>query len=97
MPVNRTQQYSVTCPAGELVTGVSPHVPKRVLLVIQNTGANPGLFRIEKQVQLDGGDYVIAAGAELRFVEPENCPSESLNFYSALGTTFAVFEGVVNG
>lgn len=88
------RQYVVIVPAGE-ASRPSPAVGMRVMLSIQNTGANPGLVRFADVVRLDGGDMVLAAGQfSPLWNQRETCPNEALNFYSAAGTTFSVLEMV---
>lgn len=71
---------------------LAPVNPKRNLLYIQNTGVNAGLFRFENDVQLDGGDILLASGAFVLF--DVACPIDAINIYSLLGTTFAIIEGM---
>jgi hypothetical protein len=101
MPAVRTKQYLVVTTAGAgALTGPNvrpaPAGPVRVSLLIQNTGANPGLFRFDGAVRNDGSDITVAAGAFLPIFWSEGtaCPNESLNFASLLATKWAVIEGV---
>ena len=73
----------------------SPQTPTRGYLLIQNTGANPGLFRLVDDVRRDGGDVLINAGAVFEWDNPDTTPREALNFASDLGTTFAIIEGLL--
>lgn len=88
----RLRNYPVIAAAGQFVNGVIPANPKRVLLVIQNTGVNPGRFRFEQPVQNDAGDQVLASMERVILDNPDTCPAEGVNFLSDLGTTFAVIE-----
>lgn len=96
MPALNTKQYQVICAAGAASKSPGPAVPERRYLAIQNTGANEGRFRFGGAVRGDGGDMIFAAGALVIFSPtPDLCPTESLNFSSTAGTTFAVLEGTV--
>lgn len=96
MPALNLKQYQVICePAGESKSP-GPAVPERRYLVIQNTGANPGRFRFGGPVRGDGGDMLFSAGqVQILSPAPDLCPTDSLNFQSAAGTTWAVLEGTV--
>lgn len=88
-----SKQYVVTLAAGQERVGISPQNPDRRQYTVQNTGANPALLRFENAVQFDGGDFEIASKASLSFHNPDTCPRERVNVYSALGTTLAILEG----
>lgn len=77
-------------PGGSIT--VTPANPKRIALLIQNTGANPGLVRFEEPIQGDGSDLLFAAGAGLLWDRADTCPVSAINVGSALGTTFAIVE-----
>lgn len=66
----------------------------RVSLIVQNTGANPGLVHFAEQVQADGSDIVLGAGERLEYKDARTTPREALNLGSILGTTWAIIEGV---
>jgi len=88
----KLKQYSVICAANQ-AQRPAPAVGSRILLSIQNTGANPGLVRFGNDVRGDGGDMALGAGGfSPLFDKPETCPNDALNFFSALGTTFSVIE-----
>lgn len=73
---------------------LSPATPNRTFLLIQNTGANPGLLRLGNKVQADGGDLTVPAGGAFGpFDIAETCPTESIDIGSALATTWAIIEG----
>jgi hypothetical protein len=87
--------YGVTCTAGAAVQPTAA-VPNRIMLSIQNTGANPGLVRLGGPVRNDGSDMFLAAGQfSPLWDKAETCPTDQLNFFSALGTTFSVIETVL--
>ena len=90
--ISQGNTYGVTLPAAVARNGVAPNQPKRVQLLIQNTGANPATVKFGQPCNsaLDG--FVLAAGALLNLHDP--CPPESLNFFSTLGTTLSIYEGV---
>lgn len=90
-----TKQYGLDATARN--ERIAPQTPGRLLLVIQNTGANPLLVRFMSDAREDGFDFEIAAGAMLQFDNPETCPEEAINLMSPLGTTAAVLEGVYYG
>ena len=98
MPRSKAKQYRVIVKAGENVRP-APHTPERVLLFIQNTGANPLQVSFEDEAgeAVDGGDFILTSMAYMKFDNPDTCPSESVNLRSALGTTAAVLEGVRRG
>lgn len=73
---------------------VAPTNPKRILLMIQNTGANAGLVRFEEPIQGDGSDILFAPGAGLLFDRGDTCPQGAVNVGSSAGTTFTILEGV---
>jgi hypothetical protein len=96
MPRAKIRQYGVQSKAGEKSTRPTPAVGDRIFLVIQNTGANPGLLRFGGPVRGDGSDLLFAAGsAPLIFDQADSCPNDDLNFQSTLGTSWAVLERVV--
>jgi len=68
--------------------------PKRILLMIQNTGANPGLVRFEEPIQGDGSDMLFESKSGLVFDRSDTCPQGAVNIGSELGTTFMIMEGV---
>lgn len=75
----------------------APQTPGRVALWIQNTGANPGLVQFKNNIQGDGSDFTLNAGAFFPTDLSNPCPTEAINFGSILGTTFAVLELVERG
>lgn len=77
-------------PTGSL--RVTPANPKRISLLIQNTGANPGLVRFEEPIQGNGSDLLFAAGAGLLWDKSDACPVSAINVGSELGTSFAIVE-----
>lgn len=85
------KQYLVTVPALTKLPGVGPNNPKRVYLRVQNTGANPLLFRFGEDIQLDQSDIVIIAGDSVTFNDP--CVTLRTSFYSVAGTTVSIVEG----
>lgn len=90
----RVKQYVVVAKANT-PQRPTPAVPNRVMLLIQNTGANPGLVRFVGEVRQDGGDIVLAAGAfSPLWDQKDSTPNDALNFFSTAGTTFAVLEMV---
>lgn len=94
MQALRTKQYGVTSLAAAESKKPGPAVLSRRYLMVQNTGANPGLFRFDGACRNDGSDLLFAAGAGVIFSTDNVCPTESLNFFSTLGTTWTVIEGV---
>lgn len=86
------KQYVVTMLAGAILEGVSPNNPTRIYMRIQNTGANPMFVRFDNNIQLDNGDTIIMPGDAEVFKDP--CPVDRVSYYSALGTTASVIEGV---
>lgn len=72
---------------------VAPAAPDRTLLLIQNTGANPGLLRFSESCKGDGSDLVIAVGSFWLWDQADTCPVEAVNLASVLGTTWAILEG----
>lgn len=89
MPLNNAKQYNVIVPAGQRVS-VTPAGARRVLLEIQNTGANEVKYRWENAVQNDGGDFLLAPRERIIYREP--CPVAALNLYSVAGSTVAILE-----
>lgn len=73
---------------------VAPLAPNRTLLVVQNTGANPGLLRFGEPCKGDGTDLVVAAGAFVSWDQADTCPVEAINLVSILGTSWAILEGL---
>lgn len=72
-----------------------PTNPRRLGLIIQNTGSTPGLVRFGDTVKNDGSDLLLAAGEFAPpWSQPETTPIESVNFFSSDGTTFCVIETV---
>jgi hypothetical protein len=85
-------------PGDSASTPPIPTNPRRIALVIQNTGAAPGLVRFGDTVKNDGSDLLLAAGMFAPpWQTPETTPIESINFFSQNGTTFAVLETVQGG
>lgn len=76
---------------------VAPGNPNRTLLLIQNTGANPGFLRFSEACKGDGSDILLAAGsAPLVWDQADTCPVEAVNLASILGTTWAINEGTTH-
>jgi len=73
---------------------VTPANPRRIFLMIQNTGANSGLVRLEEPIQGDGSDMLFTTGSGLVFDRETTCPQGAINIGSAAGTTFCIVEGV---
>ena len=98
----RTKQYLIAVSPATDTARTSPQPipqnPSRCFLYIQNTGANPGLVQFTNRVKGDGSDLLFAPGDTLQFDQYSddgfNGPTEAVNFGSALGTSFAVLEGV---
>lgn len=93
MPAVRTQQYGVKLAAAE-TSRPTTAVPNRKSLFIQNTSVNPGLFRFDGAPRQDGSDILFSSGQVQRWDIPDTCPTDSLNFFSTLATTWCVIEGV---
>jgi hypothetical protein len=96
LQASRTKIYLVKAAPGD-TTGNPPIPtnPRRLGLVIQNTGAAPGLVRFGDTVKNDGSDLLLAAGEFApAWLTPETTPIESVNFFSESGTTFCVIETV---
>ena len=87
----RAKQYVATVAALENKR-IAPAGVKRLGVSIQNTGLNPGRYRFENAVQLDGGDVTLVPGAKDDYLIPGSCPADAINLYSVLGTTFAIIE-----
>ncbi len=96
MPASRTKTYLVKAAPGDTTgTPPIPTNPRRLGLIIQNTGAAPGLVRFGDTVKNDGSDLLLAAGTFApAWSTPETTPVESVNFFSTTGTTFCVIETV---
>lgn len=98
MPSRSTKQFKASSPASATFPAgsqrVSPANDLRTLLVIENTGANPGLVHFKEQVQGDGSDFLVAAGGFLNYQQSDTCPTEAVNIGSTLGTTWAILEQV---
>lgn len=90
--MRRSKQYAVIATTES--KRFTPQTPGRILLVIQNTGANPANIRVVDETRDDGGNFELAAGDFLRFDQPGTVPQEAINASSELGTTLAVLEGV---
>jgi len=97
------KQYHVIAPANSNTQQTSviaaPNTANRTFLVIQNTGVNPGFVQFRNAVQNDGSDLLMNAGEILQFDklfsnDVFNGPTEAINVGSALGTTFAIIEGL---
>lgn len=88
----KAKQYVVIVAPGDINNRITPAGAKRIGIIIQNTGVNPCVYRWENAVQLDQGDIELAAGGMDRYLIPETCPEQALNFSSTLGTTVAVVE-----
>ena len=95
-----TMQYGTTLAAGTDTPASSVRIsPKagagrRTLLMIQNTGANPGLVRFGEPILGDGTDLLFTPGSGLLFDRASTCPEGAINLGSNLGTTFAILEQV---
>jgi hypothetical protein len=86
------RQYPVVVAAG-VFARPAPAVGNRVMLLIQNTGSQPGLVRFGTSVRSDLGDLQLASGEKSPLWNiPDTTPNEALNFFSTFGTTFAVLE-----
>jgi hypothetical protein len=94
-----TKQYGINCLVGsdtpQNSVNVVPSSPNRSMLMIQNTGPNPGVIRFDGPVQGDESDMLFASGSGLLFDRSDTVPETSISFGSALGTTFCVLEQVV--
>lgn len=90
------KQYAVTSPVGsntpQTSVQISPNNDRRISLIIQNTGANPGLLQFSNPVKGDGSDLTIAALGILILNQDTTCPTEAINVGSALATTWAILE-----
>lgn len=95
----RTKNYGINARAGsdnpQTCVQVVPNSPNRAMLLIQNTGGNPGVVRFDGPVQGDGSDLLFDAGSGLLFDRADTCPENLIAFGSALGTTFTVLEQVI--
>lgn len=93
-------QYGTTLPAGSDTPTTSVRIsPKagagrRTMLMIQNTGLNPGLVRFGEPILGDGTDLLFTPGSGLVFDRSETCPEGAINLGSNLGTSFAILEQV---
>lgn len=98
-PSARTAKtYTIVSAALDTKAAPVPQNPKRLAIRIQNTGAQPGLARFGGPVQGNGSDMLFAAGsAPEKWDQEGTCPLESINFYSAAGTTWSVTEIVEGG
>lgn len=99
MPAISTKQFKVITPAGSntptTCVAASPAIPGRTLLLIQNTGANPGLVHFKEGVQGDSSDIEVASkGFVPLFDQVATCPKEKVNLGSILATTWAIVEQV---
>lgn len=99
MPAISSKQYKVITAAGTATDATSrtaaPQAPNRTMLLIQNTGANPGLVHFGENVQGDGSDFLVASGASLPlWDQADTTPKEKINLGSAAGTTWAILEQV---
>lgn len=87
------RQYLVALTAAEEGKPISPTVGRRTSLMFQNTGANQVLYRFGDPVRRDGSDFTLAAGQySPNWNIADTTPNLSLNFYSLLGSTVAVYE-----
>jgi hypothetical protein len=95
MLLRRSKHYLVRADAGavEPTPPVSGN-PGRIGLLVQNTGGNLGLLRFNGPPLGDGSDIQLGAGDSFKWEHCETTPTESLNFFSTAGTTFAVLETV---
>lgn len=94
----KTVTYGVRLEAGTNTPETSVRVaagnPERTMLLIQNTGANDGLVRFGGPILGDGTDILFTAGSGLLWDREMTCPESSMDFGSALGTTFTITEQV---
>lgn len=93
----RTKHYLVA--ATNSTVAIAPPVPtnpKRIALLVQNTGAQLVLMRFTQPVNQDGSDVAIAAGAIVRWDQSDTAPLEAIFFFcgNAAGSTVAVLETV---
>jgi hypothetical protein len=94
-PVNKP--YNVTSVAAAPSQQPVPANPKRVSLIIQNTGANVGYVRFGTSTQGVGLDFEWTAGFLLKWDQADTCPKEGINLSSVAGTTWAIMEGIWPG
>lgn len=87
---NLGRHYGASLAAGGASQRLEPANGRRVLLIIQNTGANPALVRFGTDVTGNGEDFSIAALDFLGYTIPSNCPKGSINALSVLGTTLSI-------
>lgn len=79
-------------------TGADPSVPPvptnpaRIGLIIQNTGANPGVLRFGGPPQGAGKDLAFSAGQREPWLQSDTTPLEAIYFLSAAATTWCVVE-----
>ncbi len=95
MPAVKNKQYVIALGIAQNLQNASPQTPGRVQLTIQNTGINQALMRFDLEVQLDGGDMILNPGDKFQWTHPDTTPREALSFYSEMGTTLSVIEGVM--
>jgi hypothetical protein len=95
--IKRGNTYGTVLAAAVAAQNVAPASPDRIHLRIQNTGANPLTYQWGKNAtgDVNKGEFQLAAGDT--DVYDQNCPIESLSFFSLLGTMVTVYEGVSNG
>lgn len=88
------KHYPLASAAGGANTRPLPANDKRVSIVVQNTGGNPGQVRFADPTQGVGFDFTLAPGDTFKWDQADTCPTEALNLSSTYGTTWAVMEGV---
>lgn len=93
-PDRKIKQYQGVSPAGGDSVRITPQVPGRLLLIIQNTGMNSGHLHFQEACTSGGEDFLFAPGEVMKFDNPLSCPEAAINVESDLGTTWAILESV---
>jgi hypothetical protein len=95
----QTKTYLGVSQASAQLVSISPVPtnPRRLGLMIQNTGLNPGFCRFGAPVTGNGSDLLFAPGAVIKWDQSDTVPLESINLASIAGTTWCLMETIPVG
>lgn len=92
--MRKTKTYPAVSGPGASTDPVLPQNPERLALYIQNTGANPGVYRLGGPPQGSGQDPALTAGSREKWDQVDTCPLESVSVQSAAATTWVIMETI---
>lgn len=89
------KQYAIVFRTGEILTGVAPINPKRILLLIQNRSHVPFYVKFDDPIQAansiirwgDGTELEIQPNDYIKFENPDSCPKGRISLHQFVNVT----------